>query len=133
MTVMASVGNGKDVKAPPIAPELPERNRAAVEYGLSQYQSLVAERDRLSQQVYDLTSTLAAHRVALDAHEARAADAESRVATASLIRDQAIADRCKYEALFISLYAQLRAFKIPAAPLVTEASPDQSDAEGALP
>lgn len=99
-------------------PTLPDDRQAAVEYGLAQYQAMAAERDSLQRDVHLLNSELAASRVSLEAYEARVNDADSRVASAMLVRDQAVADRAKYETLFVSVQAQLRAFNIPAAPLV---------------
>jgi hypothetical protein len=124
MTLLATNGNKPTVHSPPsIAPELPDDRKAAIEYGLTQFQTIADERDRLFQEVRELRSMLAEREVALDARQAHIADMESRVNSAMMIRDQAVADRAKYETMFISIFAQLRAFDVPTAPLVREANP----------
>ena len=50
------------------------------------------------------------------------AELESRERTAMLERDQAVADRITWETLFVSINAQMRAFKIPSAPFVKDQS-----------
>jgi hypothetical protein len=131
MTVM-DVGHRK-ISSPPLSPavggDLPEDRRAAVEYGLAQYQMLAAERDSLVRENSELRNALAEHRASLEVHHSRIADMDSRIATATMVRDQAVADRAKYETMFISIFAQLRAFEVPAAPLVREAPPAQTDEE----
>jgi len=98
---------------------LPTDRQAAVEYGLVQFQTMMAERDQMARDYAELRTKYAGLEVACEAQTAQITDMQSRVATASLVRDQAVADRAKYETLFISIQAQLRAFAIPAAPLVT--------------
>ena len=117
--------NGRAVTSPPLQPDLPADRKAAVEYGLSQFQAIAAERDRYAVRVHELESELAAHRVELDGRERYIAEMESRVNSAMLVRDQAVADRAKYETMFISVFAQLRAFNVPAAPLVKETRPPE--------
>jgi hypothetical protein len=113
-----------NAKPLPDAP-LPDDRKAAVEYGLTQFNVMAAERDALRDQVRQLKSDLAGYKVALDAQQAQVSDMESRVATSTAIRDQAVADRAVYETLFISVQAQLRAFQIPHAPLIAEREPDE--------
>lgn len=129
MTLVSTNGTRPTVSSPPIATELPDDRKAAVQYGLEQFQAIGAERDALRQQNHELRSMLAEREVALDARQTHIADMESRVSSAMLIRDQAVADRAKYETMFISIYAQLRAFEVPAAPLVRETRPPQADDE----
>lgn len=84
-------------------------------------QDLVEGRDSAERENAALKTDIAAHLVELEALRSRLADMESRVATAVLVRDQAVADRAVYETLFISIAAQMRAFQIPVAPLVKAA------------
>jgi len=106
---------------------LPERRVKVFELGMLEFQNMGAERDELRDEVAALKIEMSARQVELEAMRSRIADMESRVATAVLMRDQAVAERAIYETLFISFQAQLRAFKIPAAPLVVandEAAPE---------
>lgn len=114
MTNLETLNNGS---APRVVGK-PRSRRAA--YAGEVIQDLVADRDNLERECAALKTSIAGHVVELEALRSRLADMESRVATATLVRDQAVADRAVYETLFISVQAQLRAFKIPAAPLVRE-------------
>lgn len=104
---------------------LPESRQAAVQQGLHFFQETAAERDQLATEVQRLRADIAGHKVAIEAMEVQLLDAQSRVSSATIIRDQANADRAKWESLFISMYAQMRAFNVPAAPLVREANPNE--------
>lgn len=110
-------GNGK---------ELPENRKAAVAHGLEQYNFMAAERDELANEVRELRTQIAGYKVALEANASRIAELESRCQTLTLERDQAVADRTKYEALFVSVKAQLRAFAVPNEPLIRDMS-EESD------
>jgi hypothetical protein len=110
---MSSNGNGSH--------ELPPPREAVVEQGLRIHQETAAERDDLRRRLSERETDIAGFKVAIEALQAQLAEAESRVATMTLVRDQAVADRAVYETLFISIQAQLRAFKVPAAPLIKEA------------
>lgn len=101
--------------------ELPEDRKAAVQYGLEQFQVIASERDVLQRENFALKSDVAGLKVALEAQTAQMSEMESRVSSAMLTRDQALAERIKYEALFVSVQAQLRAFNVPAAPLIKDA------------
>lgn len=90
-------------------------------------QDLVDSRDTAERDAAQLRTDIAGHLVELEALRSRLADMESRVATAMLVRDQAVADRAVYETLFISIQAQLRAFQVPAAPLVKATEDDAGE------
>jgi len=87
---------------------------------LAEFQHVAAERDDLARQVAAQKTEIAAHAVENEAMRSRLADMESRVASAMLVRDQAVAQRAVYETLFISFQAQMRAFAVPAEPLVRD-------------
>lgn len=99
---------------------LPPARKAIYAAGIEQYQALAAERDDLARKVEQLHLDLAAQKVVNEAQTAQLNDMESRVATMTMVRDQAVADRAVYETLFITFQSMLRAFAIPAAPLVVE-------------
>jgi hypothetical protein len=107
-------GNGKEAT-------LPEDRQAAVAYGLAQFQTICAERDASHRENIALKTENAGLKVAVEALEAHRTEMESRVQSATLVRDQAVADRAVYETLFVSIQAQMRAFAVPAAPLVKDA------------
>jgi len=111
--------------------ELREDRRAAVEAGLVHYQMVADEKDRLTKELAATKSDLAATKVVVEAQVAQLNEMESRIASMQLIRDQAVADRAKYETLFASFQAILRTFAIPAIPLIKgnsdEEIPDHGD------
>jgi hypothetical protein len=82
------------------------------------------ERDTFAAEVSQLKAEAAGMLFKIEALQTQLADTESKAAGALALRDQAIADRAAYETMFISFYAQMRAFKVPAAPLVKENPPD---------
>ena len=84
---------------------------------------MVKEVSRLRQELAEL-------RVMVDAHDGLQAAMESRAQSAVLARDQAIADRAKWEGLFTMINATLRAFEVPAAPLIVEARPTAASVSG---
>jgi hypothetical protein len=101
--------------------ELPPARARAVEAGLAQFQQIAHERDELHKQVAALKDRIAALEIEAEGLRTQLNDALSQITTAHLVRDQALADRIKYEALFISMWAQMRAFAVPAAPLIKDA------------
>ena len=123
---MVDNGNGNRL-------ELPEDRKAAVEAGLTHYQMVSAERDGLAKEIAQLKSEIATLKVVAEAQRSQINEMESRATTHLLTRDQAVADRAKYETLFIAFQSMLRAFKVPAAPLVkemkdeTETRPDSAN------
>jgi chromosome segregation ATPase len=111
--------------------ELPQdRVLATLRDAGKEYYQAAGERDALARQVAELKADLVHAKVTMDAQAGQMSDMESKIETARLQRDQAIADRAKYETLFVSIQAQLRAFAVPAAPLVRAAADDQSDIAG---
>src|SRR5215203_5222491 len=104
-------------------PQLPQDREHAVASGIAQYHQTAHERDQLQKEVAALKTDMAGYRVIIEAQTTQLNNMESKIETAQMMRDQAVADRAKYEALFITFMAQLRAFNVPAAPLVREARP----------
>lgn len=119
---MAEANNGRGK-----AVELPQDRKAAVEAGLAHFQLVSAERDSLQRQLHDMRSEMAALKVVAEAQKSQMTEMESRNATMLAIRDQAVAERAKYETLFMSFQAMLRTFNIPAAPLVKEMNTNEND------
>ena len=101
-------------------PSLPPDRAKTVEAGLLMFQEISAERDQLRTEVGRLKHDITQDRVELEALRSLVTTLESRVTTHQAERDQAVADRAVYEALFISVNAQLRAFNVPSAPLVKQ-------------
>jgi len=109
---------------PPPAQEersLPRERAAAVAYGLEQFQAMAHERDELRNENTGLKDRVAALEIEAEGLRSHINDATSQIRSAMLVRDQALADRIKYEALFVSLQAQMRAFAVPAEPLIKDA------------
>jgi chromosome segregation ATPase len=125
-------GNGVHV-GPPTVVEPPDnppgsgssnlsRERAAaVAYGLEQFQTMAHERDELRNENIGLKDRVAALEIEAEGLRSHINDAQSQIRSAMLVRDQALADRIKYEAMFVSFQAQLRAFNVPAEPLIRDA------------
>lgn len=101
---------------------LSPRAAEAVRSGLEQLNFVVDELEASKQESRELRTQIAGYKVAMEAFEARVAELESRERTAMLERDQAVADRITWETLFVSINAQMRAFKIPSAPFVKDQS-----------
>ena len=99
--------------------ELQEDRRAAVEAGLVHYQMVAAERDKLAKELADAKSEIAGLKISLEVQTAQMNVMESRVNAMQLTRDQAVAERAKYETLFASFQAMLRTFAVPAVPYIT--------------
>jgi hypothetical protein len=102
--------------------ELPERYEAYANTFVRQQLAVAAERDQLAADNAKLKSDIVLYKVEIEARHSEIAELRSNEQTAQLMRDRAIAERAKWEALFISIQAQMRAFDVPAAPLVTQAA-----------
>jgi hypothetical protein len=100
---------------------LPADRQKAVEYGIAQFQQVSHRADELRKEVAALRERVAALEIENEGLRAQINDAQSQVASAHLKRDQALADRIKYEGLFVSIQAQMRAFAVPATPLISDA------------
>ena len=112
-----------------VAEQLPADRQKAVEAGLAHYQMVSAERDKLMGEVARLQSENAALKVVAEAQKSQLIDADSRIASMQIVRDQAVAIRAAYESLFSIQIAQLRAFKIPAVPLIKEINNEGSSSD----
>jgi hypothetical protein len=106
---------------PPLAP-LPEVHQHDLEATLREHFAMAAERDELRKEVAELKTELAASKAANMMMESNVAASESRVVSYQLERDKAVAERAKWETLFVSFQAQLESFIPPTLPLVKEAA-----------
>jgi len=84
------------------------------------HQEVAHERDMLRLRVSDLLTEISGLKAQLEIAELEASQLRSKAESALSVRDEAVAERAVYETLFISVQAQLRAFRIPAAPLIKE-------------
>ena len=100
--------------------ELPPPREAIVEQGLRIQQETAAERDHLRREVSGLRSDIAGFKVAIEALQAQLADADSRVASMTMVRDEAVRRRAEVEAVLGSMLAIGRAFEIESQPLIRE-------------
>jgi len=101
-------------------PELPERYEAYANTFVRQQMAVAAERDQLAADNAKLRADIVLYKVEIEARHSELNELRSNEQTAMLMRDKAIAERAKWEALFISIQAQMRVFEVPAAPLVTQ-------------
>jgi chromosome segregation ATPase len=108
-------------RSPPAAP-LPDTHQHDFEAHMREHFAIAAERDALRKEVADLKTELAASKAANMMMESNVNASESRVASYQAERDQAVAERAKWEALFVSIQAQLLAFIPPTLPIVKEAA-----------
>jgi hypothetical protein len=118
-------GNGVHVVEPTPSPmpdltTLPRERAAAVAYGLEQFQTMAHERDELREENTGLKDRVAALEIEAEGLRSHINDAQSQIRSAMLVRDQALAERIKYEAMFVSFQAQMRAFNVPAEPLIKD-------------
>ena len=115
--------NGANTLKTPV-PEapLPADRQKTVEAGLAMFQQVQAERDDLRKLLQRAEERIVQQRVEIESLGQLHSMLESHIQSYMLQRDQAIADRAVFETLFASIFALLRAFRIPAAPLVKEAS-----------
>ena len=109
----------------PNGSDLPASRQAAVEQGLATFHEIAADRDALREQVHQLQSSLAMHKVTIEAQAAQMADMESRVSTMMIVRDEAVARRAVVETVLESMMALGRTFQIQNAPLVRPRSNDE--------
>ena len=105
--------------------------QAAVSHGLTQWQKMVQERDSFRQEAERLRAELTGCKIALEAQSSYAAQMESRMADTIALRDQTMAERIKWEALFVGIMAQLKAFDVPAGPLVRGVEHDRETRQDA--
>ena len=100
---------------------LPEDRQKTVEAGLAMFQQVQAERDDLSNLLRQAQEKIVQQRVEIESLGQLHSMLESHIQSYMLQRDQAIADRAVFETLFASIFAQFKAFRIPATPLVKAA------------
>jgi len=115
-------GNGNGNKN-----DLPDDRKAAVEAGLAHYQLVAAERDALAKEIDKLLKEITSYKIMVEAQKSQMNDLESRATSAGILRDEAVAERAKYETLFMSFQAMLRTFNIPAAPLIKEMNDEDAE------
>jgi hypothetical protein len=113
-------GNGTGI-------ELPEGRLAILQQANRIAQETATERDNALKEVARLNLLIVEKDVREQALQSLVNDMESRVEKMTAIRDEAVAHRAAYEALFAMQQAQMRAFKIPAMPLIKEAEHEDSD------
>ena len=101
-------------------PALPEHLELAAQYDARQRLAVVADRDRQTAKVVELQQEIALHKVTIEAQSSRITALESREQSAFAMRDEAIAERAKWQAFVVSLNGQLRALEAPAAPLIVD-------------
>lgn len=109
---------------------LPPAREAIIDQAHRLHQEVAHERDQLRLKVADLQTEIAGLEAQLKIAELAVSQCQNKAESALSVRDDAVAERAVYETLFISLQAQLRAFRIPAAPLIKERN-DEEDVDGA--
>ena len=107
-------------------PALPDDRKAAVAYGLEQFQVMAHSRDNAIAENHQLRADISGYKIALEAMQTQLANADSRVAELTIVRDQAVAKRAAVEAALESMLAIGRAFRIANVPLV-EPEPDPEE------
>jgi len=104
----------------PLTQELPPERMKAIEYGLAQFQVVGHERDQLRKEAAEQRDKNSSLQITNDGLHSQLSEMQSHLRSAIMIRDQAVADRVKYEALFVSILAQMRAFAVPAEPYIKD-------------
>jgi hypothetical protein len=116
--------NGKPPAPPPPLQPTPEELavKTAVEHHVASYQRLQVERDEARTLANKQEQMLTVARIEIEGLRAELAAAQSRIASYQTERDDAVANLSVYQALYIGIMAQLRAFGIEHGPLVREKS-----------
>lgn len=99
--------------------DLPPAREAVVEQGLRIQQATAAERDRLERLLAERDTRIAELKAMLEVAEVAVTQLESRVASSTLVRDEAVARRAEVETVLASMLALGRAFSIQSNPLIT--------------
>jgi chromosome segregation ATPase len=110
-------GNGLQVEEGSTA--LPPTREAIIEQGLRIQQETAAERDELRREVNGLKADITAYKVMVEALQAQLAEADSRVASMVVTRDDAVRRQAEVETVLASMLALGRAFQIKSEPLIT--------------
>lgn len=105
---------------------LPPAREAIIDQAHRLHQEVAHERDMLRLHIADLQTKIAGLEAQLKLLELEASQHRNKAESALSVRDDAVAERAVYETLFISLQAQLRAFRIPAAPLIKERNDEEA-------
>ena len=113
-----STGNGE---------ALPDDRKAAIAYGLEQFQRMQHEADNAKTDRDLLRVEREADKARIEAQERTIIDLESRCSVLLIQRDEAVAHRIKWETFFASILAQMRAFEVPAVPLIVDKSESAPD------
>jgi len=98
---------------------LPPAREAVVEQGLRIQQETAAERDMLRREAAGLRNDIAGYKVAVEALQAQLAEADSRVASSTAVRDEAVRRAAEVETVLASMLALGRAFTIKHQPHIT--------------
>ena len=110
--------NGPPAPAVP----LPEAHQQDFEATLRDIYGLRARCEAHEKTIAELTTEIAALKAANMMMESNVAASESRIVSYQAERDQAVADRAKWETLFVATRAQWDAFIPPTLPIVKEAA-----------
>ena len=122
-------GNGHEARTMELQhSELPPTREAVVEQGLRIQQETAAERDMLRREVSGLRNDITGYKVAIEALQAQLAEADSRVASSTLVRDEAVGRRAELETVLRTIMSVLRTFQIQHEPLITGTNDDQTAA-----
>src|SRR5262245_61210823 len=120
MAMTEVAGNSKLKRIEPAVVELPPDRKAAIAYGLEQFQRLAAEKDTRNGEIAKLKTDLAAQRVVAEALQSQLTEAESRVNAAYAVRDEAVARRAQLETVLSAILALGRSFMVEHIPLIKE-------------
>ena len=102
--------------------ELPPVREAIIDQAHRLHQEVAHERDTLRREVSELKSDIAGYKVMIDALQTQLAEADSRVASMTTVRDDAVRRRAEVETVLASMLALGRAFQIKSEPLITGSS-----------
>lgn len=110
------------LQAVALTPPLPEAHQQDLEATLRDIYAVRARNEDQAKTITDQNTEIAALKAANMMMESAKNASESRVVSYQAERDQAVAERAKWETLFVSIQAQLEAFIPPTLPIVKEAA-----------
>jgi hypothetical protein len=105
-------------RLPAIQPsDLPPDQSSAVERGLAQFFAVKATADRLQGELDESRRRERLQELEIEQLRSALTMAQSEVMSANAVRDEAIAHRAAYEAMFSGVRAMMNEFEVPAKPL----------------
>lgn len=90
----------------------------AVAHGVANFQRIMTERDESNAKLTTAEKLIAVYKIEIEGYRAQLAAETTRTLSYQQERDDAVAKLAKYETMYTSFYAQMRAFGVENTPFV---------------